>query len=131
MTFRHNPTTHVLTIFSGASHDNNVEYAGLGHNSQDSLYRVPFGAVTPTTAVTLRFHTYHNDVTTVRVRLYDTASARRSFVPMTIAAADVSCNTDTTPPVAPAYLRVTNWSIGFISAEHPGRYQHPVQVHPR
>ena len=37
----------------GAGHnpDNNVEYDGLGHNSHDTLYRVPFGAVTAGTEV--------------------------------------------------------------------------------
>jgi glycosidase len=89
--FRYNPTSHVLTIIAGHSHDNNVEYAGLGHNSQDTMYRQPGGAVNPNTPVTLRFRTFHNDVTGVRTRLYDTATSAESFQDMQIAAADVSC----------------------------------------
>lgn len=89
--FRYNPTTHVLTITAGHSHDNNVEYDGLGHNSQDLIYRKPFGAVNPNTPITLRFRTFHNDVTGVRARLYDTATATQSFQEMQIAAADISC----------------------------------------
>ncbi len=76
---------------SGHGQDNNVEYYGLGHNSQDTLYRVPFGAVTPDTPVILRFRTYHNDVTRVRVRIYDTSVKREFFKEMSIAASDVSC----------------------------------------
>lgn len=76
---------------TGHGNDNNVEYYGLGHDSQDDLYRVPFGAVTPGTQVILRFRTYHNDVTRVRVRLWDTSLLRETLKDMTIAASDVSC----------------------------------------
>lgn len=83
--------THVLTISAGHAHDNNVEYFGLGHDSHNSLYRVPFGAITPGTPLILRFRTYHNDVTGVRVRFYDTAASREFFATMSIAASGVSC----------------------------------------
>ncbi len=76
---------------TGHGHDNNVEYYGLGHNSQDSLYRVPFGAVTTGTPVILRFRTYHNDVTRVRVRFWNTSASREFLKDMSIAASDVSC----------------------------------------
>jgi glycosidase len=89
--FSYNPTTHALTVQAGHSRDNNVEYNGLAHNSQDSLYRVPFGAVTPGTPVILRFRTFHNDVTGVKVRLYDTATSSQAFKQMSIAASNVSC----------------------------------------
>jgi glycosidase len=89
--FRYNPTTHVLTIISGHAHDNNVEYNGLGHNSQDLIYRNPFGAINPNTPITLRFRTFHNDVTNVRTRLYDTATATQSFQDLQIAASNISC----------------------------------------
>ncbi len=75
----------------GHGQDNNVEYNGLGHNSQDTLYRVPFGAITPGTLVTLRFRTYHNDVSQVRVRIWDSVALKESLKEMTIAASDVSC----------------------------------------
>jgi glycosidase len=91
VSFRYNPTTHVLTISAGHSHDNNVEYNGLGHNSQDLIYRQPQGAVNPNTPVTLRFRTFHNDVTGVRTRFYDTATSSESFQDMQIAASNISC----------------------------------------
>ncbi len=95
VTFTYDAATHILTVDvagpAGHSHDNNVEYFGLGHNSQDSLYRVPFGAITPGTPVTLRFRTYHNDVTGVRVRFWDDVNSSEFFQDMTLAATDVSC----------------------------------------
>ncbi|HTP06910.1 MAG TPA: alpha-amylase family glycosyl hydrolase [Anaerolineae bacterium] len=91
VTFRYDSTSHVLTISAGHGHDNNVEYDGLAHNSRDSLYRIPFGAVTPGTPVTLRFRTFHNDVTGVTIRLYDTAVGHEDRQPMTLAASNVNC----------------------------------------
>jgi glycosidase len=91
VTFRYDSTTHVLSISAGHSTDNNVEYDGLAHNSRDSLYRVPFGAVAPNTPVMLRFRTYHNDVTGVTIRLYDTAVGHEDREPMTLAARNVDC----------------------------------------
>src|SRR5690349_11418070 len=82
VTFRYDSISHVLSISAGHSHDNNVEYDGLGHDSRDSLYRGPFGAVAPNTPVTLRFRTYHDDVTRVTIRLYDTAVGHENRVPM-------------------------------------------------
>ncbi len=73
------------------SPNNDVEYAGLGHNSQDSLYRVPFGAVTIGTTVTIRFRTYANAVTGVTARLSSTASSSESFAVMTKVASGESC----------------------------------------
>ncbi len=94
VTFRYDPTTHVLSIGSvsgGHGHDNNVEYAGLAHDSRNSLYRVPFGAVSPGTPVALRFRTFHNDVTGVTIRLYDTAVGHEDREPMQLVARNVSC----------------------------------------
>ena len=91
VTFRYDATSHVLTIRAGHGHDNNVEYNGLGHNSQDTIYRQPFGAINPNTPVTLRFRTFANDVTGVRARFYDTASSQEFFQAMQPAATDVSC----------------------------------------
>jgi glycosidase len=107
VTFTYNPTTHILSIVSGHAHDNNVEYTGLGHNSQDSLYRVPFGAVTPQTPVILRFRTYHNDVTAVSTRFYDTATAHQFFQDMTIAASNVSCYDPSQPDQTCDYWQTT------------------------
>jgi len=89
--FRYNASTHVLSISAGHAHDNNVEYDGLAHDSRDSLYRVPFGAVTPNTPVTLRLRTFHNDATAVTIRLYDTAVGFEDKKPMALAASNVDC----------------------------------------
>ncbi|HQF71058.1 MAG TPA: alpha-amylase, partial [Promineifilum sp.] len=75
----------------GHGHDNNIEYDGLGHNSHDTLYRVPFGAVTPGTDVILRFRTYHNDVESVRARVWDDAAQGQFFLDFDLATAGVSC----------------------------------------
>ncbi len=94
VTFTYNPVSHVLSITvtaAGHSNDNNVEYYGLGHNSQDTLYRAPFGAVPVGTEVLLRFRTYHNDVTGVRVRFWDSVNSQQFFRDMELAASDVSC----------------------------------------
>ncbi len=94
VTFSYNASTHVpsITVQSGApSHDNNVEWAGLGHNSQDLVYRQPFGAVNPGTPVTLRFRTFHDDVTSVKVRFYDTATSHETIKPMTLEALNITC----------------------------------------
>lgn len=91
VSFRYDSSSHVLSILSGHGHDNNVEWDGLRHDSRDSLYRVPFGAVNPGTPVTLRLRTYHNDVTSVTARLYDTAVGHEDKQPMSIAASNVDC----------------------------------------
>jgi glycosidase len=75
----------------GHAQDNNVEFAGLGHNSRDALYRVPFGAINPGVELTLRMRSFHNDLTRVRVRFWDTATSHEFFQDMSVAASDVAC----------------------------------------
>src|SRR5437867_13203007 len=87
----HDPNTHILTILAGHGPDNNVEWAGLRHDSRDLLYRTPGGAVPAGTPVTIRFRTFHDDVTSVKLRLYDLNSSSESFHPMTPVATHVSC----------------------------------------
>ncbi len=90
--------TMTVAVFPlGHGNDNNVEYGGLGHNSHDTLYRVPFGAVTPGEEVILRFRTYHNDVTGVRARVWDDVQQAQFFLNMERVAADVSCYDDAQP----------------------------------
>jgi glycosidase len=89
--FAYDAVTHILTITAGHAHDNNVEYAGLGHNSQDPMYRAPRGAVVPNTPIKLRYRTFHNDVTGVQARVYDTASSSQTILNMQLAATGVSC----------------------------------------
>jgi glycosidase len=89
--FRYDGATHILSIQAGHGHDNNVEWDGLRHDSRDTLYRTPRGAVPSGTAVTLRFRTFHDDVTSVRLRLFDVNDSAQRLVSMTRAASDVSC----------------------------------------
>ncbi len=91
VTFRYDSTTHILSISAGHGHDNNVEYDGLAHDSRNSLYRVPSGAVNPGTPVMLRLRTYHNDVTGVTIRLYDTAVGHEDREAMKMTASNVDC----------------------------------------
>jgi glycosidase len=58
---------------------------------------VPFGAVTPGEEVILRFRTYHNDVTSVRARVWDDVAQGQFFLDMDRVAADVSCYDDAQP----------------------------------
>ncbi len=89
--FSYNATSHVLSIIAGHTHNNDVEWLGLEHDSRDLLYRTPGGAVPAGTPVTIRFRTFHNDVTSVKLRLYDLNAAAQSLIPMSVAASDVSC----------------------------------------
>jgi hypothetical protein len=94
-TFSYDSTSHVLTVSSvgpgGHAHDNNIEWDGLRHDSRETLYRTPGGAVEAGTRVTLRFRTFHDDVTAVRVRFFSVRLGGQQIVPMTIAAAGVPC----------------------------------------
>lgn len=89
--FRYTAATHILTITAGHTQDNNVEWEGVRHDSRDLLYRTPGGAVPAGTPVTLRLRTFHNDVTAVKLRVYDINSGGQRFYPMTAAATDVAC----------------------------------------
>jgi hypothetical protein len=64
-------TPSVEVVSSGPKLDNNVEWAGLRHDSRDTLYRTPGGAVPAGTEVLVRFRTFHNDVTGVSLRVYN------------------------------------------------------------
>ena len=91
VTFTYDAATHVLTILAGHAPDNNVEWDGLRHDSRDLLYRTPGGAVPVGKPVILRFRTFHNDVTSVKLRLYDVNASAQAILPMSLAAADISC----------------------------------------
>jgi len=54
-----------------ASHDNNIWWGDLGHNSRDTLYRNPGGPVTTGTPVTLRLRAASGDLTAAQIRLYN------------------------------------------------------------
>jgi glycosidase len=87
MIFTYDPVTHILTIRT----QDDVEWYGVKHDSRDLLYRTPGGAVPAGTPVTLRLRTFHDDVTSVKLRVYDLNNSGQTFYNMQIAAADVSC----------------------------------------
>jgi glycosidase len=67
----------------GASHDNNIFWDDLGHNSRDALYRNPLGAVTTNTTVTLRLRAADGDLTGAKVRLYNDRTNEQSLLNLT------------------------------------------------
>jgi glycosidase len=81
--------------------DDNVWWDGLGHNSRDDLYRVPYGAVTTGTPVTLRLRTFHNDVTQVTLRVWSTAAGAQTLYPLELVA------TTDDPPYGYDYWQAT------------------------
>jgi glycosidase len=89
--FRYDAATHVLTVLAGHAQDGNVEWDGLRHDSRSDLYRAPGGAVPAGTPVKIRFRTFHDDVTSVKLRLYDVNANGQKVVGMTRVAGDVSC----------------------------------------
>lgn len=83
------PGVNVLSL--GPKSDNNVEWDGLRHDSRDPLYRTPGGAVPAGQPVRVRLRTFHNDVTAVKLRVFDLNADSQRILPMTLAASDVEC----------------------------------------
>jgi glycosidase len=83
------PTIDVVSV--GPGPDNDVEWDGLRHDSRDTLYRTPGGAVPAGTPVTLRLRTFHNDVTGVKARVYSLNDGGQKIVPMSMVAGDADC----------------------------------------
>ena len=81
----------MLSIQAGHGADGNVEWDGLRFDSRDSLYRAPQGAVPAGTPTTLRFRTFHDDVTSVTLRDYSTQDAAQQLIGMTRVASGVPC----------------------------------------
>jgi glycosidase len=88
-----------LTATPGASptpaprhaHDGAIDKAGLRHDSRDTTYRTPGGAVPAGTSVLLRFRTFHDDATQVTARIYSVNDADDELLPMDLVASGVSC----------------------------------------
>ena len=78
----------VRNVQFGASHDNNVWWNELGHDSRDGQFRTPSGPVITGTAVTLRLRAAMNDLTEAKVRVYNDLTNAEFFLPMSIAASD-------------------------------------------
>ncbi len=89
--FAYDSHTHVLTIKAGHAADNNVEWNGLGFDSRNTLYRTPQGPVPVGTPVTLRFRTFHNDVTGVTLRDYSVQQSAQQLIAMKRVGNGVSC----------------------------------------
>lgn len=89
--FSYDSSSHVLNILAGPTHDSNVFWDGLRHDSRDLLYRTPGGAVPAGTPVLIRLRTFHNDVTGVSLRVYDLNANGQHIIPMSLAATNVSC----------------------------------------
>jgi glycosidase len=89
--FSYDSHTHLLTIKAGHAHDDNVEWDGLGFDSRDTLYRTPQEAVPAGTPTTLRFRTFHDDVTGVTLRDYSVELNAEHLIAMKRVATDVSC----------------------------------------
>ncbi|MCP5095344.1 MAG: glycoside hydrolase family 13 protein, partial [Chloroflexi bacterium] len=73
---------------SGAAQDNNIFWDDLGHNSRDTLYRTPGGAVEAGTAVSLRLRTACGDLTSAQVRIWDDLLNAQTLADMTLVASD-------------------------------------------
>jgi len=78
----------IRNVTFGASHDDNIWWSELGHNSRDGLYRSPFGAVVSGTLVTLRLRAAENDLTSVKVRLYNDRTNAETLADMERVASD-------------------------------------------
>jgi glycosidase len=89
--FTYNGSTHVPTALAGHGHDNNVEWDGLGFDSRSTLYRSPQGAVPAGTPVLIRFRTFHDDVTSVRLRIWDVNANAQSFQTLTRVSSGAPC----------------------------------------
>jgi glycosidase len=85
----HVPSVEVIPLGPGL--DNNIWWDGVRHDSRDLLYRTPGGAVPVGTPVTLRLRTYHNDVSEVKLRLYDLNAGGQQLLPMLKVAGDEDC----------------------------------------
>ena len=90
-------TPSVTVTGTGPQPDNDVWWDGLRHDLRDLLYRSPGGAVPAGTPVILHFRTYHNDVTSVKARVYSVNAGSQQLLDMHIAASDVSCYQDGLP----------------------------------
>jgi hypothetical protein len=77
-----------VSITVAAANDNNVEWNGLAHNSRDTLYRTPGGAVLTNTVVKLRLRAFLNDLTAAQIRIWNDRANTQQFVDLTRVAAD-------------------------------------------
>ncbi|MGC9357921.1 MAG: alpha-amylase family glycosyl hydrolase, partial [Anaerolineae bacterium] len=105
----------VRHVSFGASHDDNIFWGGLYHDSRDSLYRTPGGAVETGTPVTLRLRAYANDLTAAKVRVWDDRNDAQMVLTMEVAATDGVY--DWWEAVVPAAIDSTNYWYRFIAID--------------
>lgn len=99
----------------GASHDDNIWWDELGHNSRDPLYRTPGGPVPTGTEVILRLRAAANDLTEAKVRLYNDREDTQLILPMRIAHSDPTY--DWWEATVPASEQGTVWWYRFIAID--------------
>jgi len=68
-----------------ASHDNDIWWDFLGHDSRDTLYRTPGGPVETGTPITLRLRAASGDLTEAKLRIYNDRTDTETILPMSIA----------------------------------------------
>ncbi|MHB9144870.1 MAG: alpha-amylase family glycosyl hydrolase [Symbiobacteriia bacterium] len=90
-------------------HDNDIWWDDLRHDSRNSLYRSPFGAVPAGTPVTLRIQAAANDLTGAEVRLWDDGTRTASLIPMQVSGHS-------------ADGRYDYWSATVSGLSHPGLF---------
>lgn len=100
VTFTYNASSNAVNISvtgSGASLDNNIWWGNLGHNSRDSLYRNPGGAVPVGTPITLRLRAASGDLELARVRVWNDRANTATTYNMTKVASNISFDSDPGP----------------------------------
>lgn len=90
VTFSFVSGTNVLTVSTGggADHDNNIWWSDLGHDSRDTVYRTPGGAVTAGTSVKLRLRAASGDLTAAKLRVWNDRTDAQSILNMSLVADD-------------------------------------------
>lgn len=86
-----NEVSHTITGSRPPAQDNDIYWSGLAHDSRDTLYRAPGGAVTTDSEVLIRFRTFHNDATGVTLRTYHTGLNAEQLYEMQRVASGVAC----------------------------------------
>jgi len=99
VTFSYNSATNAVSIKVGseAGQDNDIWFDQLGHNSRDTLYRNPGGAVPAGTDVTLRLRAASGDLESARVRVWNDRLNTSTMYIMTRVATGVALANDPGP----------------------------------
>ena len=100
-----------------AGNDNNIEWGGAAHNTRDTFYRNPYGAVSTGQAITLKFRTYRYDIASATVRIWNSSLSQEQLYPMNWVSNDATYDywqavipAQTTPTVLWYHFRVVDGS---------------------